>query len=276
MPRVEFAKEEDGKAGGIQSRVRRFPITTRRFMDSGEYGKLAAVEREHWYYEGKRVAVRHWIDRVRPAKASDRLLDCGAGSGLFAEEMSASCQVLVLDTFEESLRMLRERFAPEQVLTLENDEVPLPAASVHYVTALDVLEHVPDDAAVVRGFARLLVPGGVAVVTVPASMALWSDWDVALHHYRRYDRDRLAALFGAADWEIVHVNYTNVPVFPVVWLVRKLRGLRRARDRHHRPEDVVPWAWLNRLLRFQFVRLAMSRWRMPFGVSLLLVARRRG
>ena len=55
-------------------------------------------------------------------------------------------------------------------------------------------------------------------------MALWSDWDVALHHYRRYQRRQLTALFDPAAWEIVYLNYTNVAVFPAVWLVRKTRG----------------------------------------------------
>lgn len=243
-------------------------------MDSAEYAKLAEVERDHWYYAGKRAFVRAWIQRIRPPKREEVLLDCGAGTGLFAGEMAASCQVLVLDDHEEALRMLRTRFRPEQILSLAGDRVPLPDQSLDYVTALDVLEHTPDDAAVVRGFHRLLRPGGLAVVTVPASMALWSDWDAVLHHFRRYSRPQLRALFPESDWEVVHANYTNVPVYPAVWLVRRWRKWFPAK-RANRAEDKVPAAWLNRLLRWQFVGLARTRIPMPFGVSLLLVARKR-
>ncbi len=243
-------------------------------MNPAEYANLAHVEREHWYYVGKREFVRRWIERVRPLAKADRLLDCGAGTGQFAAEMARDCDVTVMDTVEESLRLLRERFPADRVITLVDDEVPLPDASLDYVTALDVLEHVPDDRAVVDGFARLLRPGGLAVVTVPASMALWSDWDVSLHHYRRYSRSQLVDLFPTDRWEIVHVNYTNVLVYPLVWLVRRWqRGRRDAAMK--RAEDRVPSAPVNALLRWQFVQLALSRWRMPFGVSLLLVARRR-
>ncbi len=263
-------------------------------MDAAEYANIAALEREHWYYSGKRAFVRGWIERVRPPAAADTLLDCGAGTGLFAEEMAARCRVLVLDDHEEALRILRTRFRPEQILSLAGDQVPLPDASLEYVTALDVLEHVPDDAAVVRGFARLLKPGGLAVVTVPASMALWSDWDVALHHFRRYERGQLKALFAGSEWELVHANYTNTLVFPAVWLVRKWRawtsggaekresGKVEKRDTPGaaggatRSEDKVPPRWLNALLRTIFVRMALWRVPMPFGVSLVLVARRRG
>lgn len=249
-------------------------------MDAAEYTNIAALEREHWYYSGKRRFVRDWIFRARPPGREDLLLDCGAGTGLFAEEMQAHCRVKVLDDHEEALRILRTRFRDDQILSLAGDRVPLPDGSLEYVTALDVLEHVPDDAAVVRGFHRLLKPGGLAVVTVPASMALWSDWDVALHHFRRYDRAQLRALFPAADWEIVHVNYTNVVVYPAVWAIRRLRAWQKKKETAGasvaRSEDKIPPAPINSLLRGTFVN--MARWRVPFpfGVSLLLVARRRG
>jgi 2-polyprenyl-3-methyl-5-hydroxy-6-metoxy-1,4-benzoquinol methylase len=246
-------------------------------MNPAEYENLDAVEREHWYYSGKRIAVRHWLTRVGRPGPGQTLLDCGAGTGLFAQEMQAQCRVLVLDNHEESLRMLRARFRPEQILSLAGDAVPLPDRSLDFVTALDVLEHVPDDAAVVRGFARLLKPGGVAVITVPADMALWSDWDVGLHHYRRYDRAGLRRLFANEAWEIVHVNHTNVVVYPVVWLVRRTFAWRKKIGliARARAEDRLPPRWLNALLRAIFVALARSRVPFPFGVSLVLVARRR-
>jgi SAM-dependent methyltransferase len=246
-------------------------------MNSEEYANLDRVERDHWYYSGKRRIVREWLDRTGPPRPDQLLLDCGAGTGRFALEMQERCRVLVLDDHEEALRLLRRRFRPEQVLSLKGDAVPLPDGLLDFVTALDVLEHVPDDSAVVRGFHRLLKPGGVAAITVPAGMALWSDWDEALHHFRRYNRAQLRDLFPAGDWEILHLNYTNVVVYPAVWLVRRWRrGKSRPAGREGvRTEDRIPSPWLNRLLRALFVGMAHSRFPFPFGVSLLLVARRR-
>lgn len=245
-------------------------------MDPSEYANLAALEREHWYYSGKRRFVADWITRVRSPRPEDVLLDCGAGTGLFAGEMEKRCRVLVLDDHAEALRMLRARFRPDQVLTLAAGRVPLPDGSVDYVTALDVLEHIGDDAAAVREFARLLRPGGVLVATVPAGMELWSDWDEALHHQRRYSRRGLLGLFAGGSWDVVHVNYTNVVAYPAVWVVRRWRTFTRARHRGGvRSEDRLPPRWINALLRRIFVGFASSRCPFPFGVSLLLVARRR-
>lgn len=244
-------------------------------MNSEEYANLEQVEATHWYYAGKRELVRWWLLNVRRSEAGDVLLDCGAGTGRFAKEMEEHCRVLVLDDHEESLRLLRTRFRDEQVLELGPQGIPLPDKSVDYVTALDVLEHIEADMEAVTQFRRVLKPGGGAVVTVPASMQLWSDWDEVLHHYRRYDRQALRALFPECDWELVHLNYTNVPVFPLVWLVRRFRGCFSARGKAHRAEDRVPAGPINGLLRWQFVWLAKLRMSLPFGVSLLLVARRR-
>ncbi len=244
-------------------------------MDSAEYANLERMEAHHWYYAGKREMVQAWIMKARLPAGTDVLLDCGAGTGRFAKGMEAYCRVLVLDDHDEALQLLRKRFKPEQILSLAGEQVPLPDGSLEYVTALDVLEHVPDDAAVVRGFHRLLKPGGVAVVTVPASMALWSDWDVALHHYRRYHRAQLKALFPGTQWELVHLNYTNVVVYPAVWLVRKWRFWFPPSSDARRSEDRLPSRWLNAVLKRLFVGLAFWRLPLPFGVSLLLVAKRR-
>ena len=37
-------------------------------MNSEEYTRLDKVEREHWFYRGKRDVVRHWIQRCRPLR----------------------------------------------------------------------------------------------------------------------------------------------------------------------------------------------------------------
>ena len=60
-----------------------------------------------------------------------------------------------------------------------------------------------------------------------------------------------------------------------MWLVRKWRNWFPRKPGGARSEDKQPAPALNALLRWLFVRPAFWRVPFPFGVSLLLVARKR-
>ena len=244
-------------------------------MNVPEYANLEMVERNHWYCAGKRDIVRHWINRCRPLGLSDILLDYGAGTGLFASEWLGQCQVRVFDSYPQSQQILRRRFPAECVLT--NIASAALEGKVACVTALDVLEHLEDDARAVREFHRVLQPGGIAVITVPADMRLWSDWDESLLHFRRYGRSGLMALFDSSDWQLILCRYKNVVAYPAIYVLRRWRKAARAvPGERKRVEDQVPPLWLNALLRLAYVGPAKAaRLCPPFGVNLLLVARSR-
>jgi SAM-dependent methyltransferase len=246
-------------------------------MNPEEYNNLAKVEQRHWFYAGKREIVRVWINRFHPLRQTDRLADCGAGTGIFAGEMQAACKVVAVDDFEESLKLLCARLGQDCALKGSCTALPLADNSVDVLTALDVIEHVQDDRASVKEFLRVLRPGGITVITVPALMALWSDWDVTLRHHRRYNEQTLREIIPA-QFEILHLNYVNVAVLPVVFLIRKFRVLKQhlGFKTTLRSEDRIPPEWLNRLLRWLFVRLACQKTvHFPAGVGLLAVLRKR-
>ncbi len=246
-------------------------------MNSDEYDKLSEVEARHWFYSGKREIVRHWLCRAGPLKLSDTLLDCGAGTGKFVEEMSHTCHALALDDHAESLVIAEKKLGKGRVVEGRCTALPFPDNSLDAITALDVLEHVDRDDIAVGEFARVLKPGGILVVTVPALPSLWSDWDVVLHHHRRYTRNSLHALLEKTPLQMLHWNYVNVAALPAVWLVRSLRKLRApsSAGTSIRAEDAIPPAPLNGLLRWIFVKLAcQSLIRFPAGVGLVGVWRK--
>ncbi|MER3559157.1 MAG: methyltransferase type 11, partial [Armatimonadota bacterium] len=66
------------------------------------------------------------------------------------------------------------------------EALPFVNESFRLIVALDVLEHLPDEAHALAELWRVLEPDGWLITTVPAYRWLWSKHDVALHHYRRY------------------------------------------------------------------------------------------
>ena len=247
-------------------------------MNSEEYENLAHVELHHWYYQGKRQIVVHWLKKMRALAPGRLLVDCGGGTGTFAREVGRFCNALLIDDHDESLSLAMEKLGPHRVKKGSCTQIPLANQQADSITALDVLEHVEDDRQAVLEFARILKPGGVLVVTVPACQALWSDWDVCLHHHRRYSKNSLQALLQHENLEVIHLNYINVVAFPAILLLRKISALRNKTSAAsaRRMEDRIPPAWLNWTLRQAFVLPAcQTLLHFPIGVGLLAVVRRR-
>ncbi len=73
---------------------------------------------------------------------------------------------------------------------------------------IDVLEHIEDDAEEVRKSAGLLAPGGHLVVLSPAHPWLFTPFDRAIGHHRRYTRRSLRAL-TTPDLEVALVRYLD-------------------------------------------------------------------
>lgn len=237
-------------------------------MEAVEYDRLDRVEEEHWFYRGKRRIARHWIEKTLRVESHHVLLDVGCGTGRFLREWTLS-RALGSDRSAEAIAIAKGHAA--RLFRAELPKLPLASRSVHLVTALDVLEHSADDRAAFLELARVVPAGGIVLLTVPALPFLWSDWDEALHHYRRYTKRRLLAVVPQ-EMAVLRCAYINdIALLPVlaVRTARKLwRGSRRAEDR-------VPPRWLNHALEKTFVRLACAeKYRAPLGVSILLVARK--
>lgn len=246
-------------------------------MNTEEYAKLDRFDRTHWFYRGKRAVVRHWIGRYLSLGPDDLLIDAGCGTGTFLEEMAGTCRVLGLDDHAESVAIAGPRLAAAggRLLQTSLERVDLEDGCAAALTLLDVLEHIDDDAAVLREMIRLVRPGGVLAITVPALRCLWSDWDVALHHRRRYRRSELLRLCRQPGVETLHCAYFNTAALPAIAAVRSWRKVRPPRPGAARAEDRVPGALVNRLLYHAMVVPARWGWfRPPAGVSLLAILRR--
>ena len=240
-------------------------------MNPEEYKNLATVEQNHWYYSGKRKIVSHWMRESGHLTRDSLLLDCGAGTGAFAAEMQSQCRVFASDDYAESLAILRDRLGEERVIAASCTNLPLPDNKFDFVTALDVLEHIEDDSRALSEMYRVTKPGGMVIITVPALMSLWSDWDVTLRHFRRYDRKSLNILVDQYSFQTIILNYMNFWAFPVVWALRRLRGRGNAESKK-RAEDKIPRNPFNSLLRSIFIWSSCQRFiKWPFGVGLLAV-----
>lgn len=227
-------------------------------------------DRDHWWFRG-RLAVLLATLRCELPRRPLRLLELGCGTGNVLEALGEFGEAVGMEVHPELVGMARGRGLDVRPGALPHDLV-VPPGWADVALLLDVIEHLDDDLAALVTARRALGPGGTLVVTVPAYPWLWSGHDVVLGHRRRYRRGELRSVVGRAGFTATRVRHFNTLLFPALAAARAWKRL--VGDRGH--DLRRPSAPLNALLArlFGLERHVVPRWPLPFGASLLLVARR--
>ena len=239
-------------------------------MERAVYDRMAEIDRDHWWFVGRRKILTALIDRFAPAKRPLRILEVGCGTGSNIAMLQAFGQVDAIEPDDHARAFSEARTG----LTIKGGylpDVPLDDGAYDLIVLLDVLEHIPDDHAALAALRGKFAPGGRLVIAVPAMPSLWSAHDVAHHHQRRYTRATLEKVARGAGYRRVHLTSFNSLMLPAIVGVR---WLNRLRGRAGGDDDSVPPAPLNRLLARLFGGEAWfaKRGLLPAGVSLALVA----
>ena len=239
-------------------------------MDPEYLAVHAEEDRLHWYFRGRLAVLLGVLRRVLPPRRV-RLLEIGCGTGNVLVALGEFGQAVGMESNDVLLAGARAAGLDVRKGALPDDLVVAPEWA-DVVLLLDVIEHLDDDVAGLRGARRALARGGLLVVTVPAYRWLWSGHDVALGHRRRYTAARLRGAVEAAGYRVERVSYFNTLLFPVIAAVRLWKRLR-GDERHdlERPRPALN-ALLERLVALE--RRVVPTSALPFGVSLLPVARR--
>lgn len=242
-------------------------------MEPIEYKTLRELEDSFWWYRGIHRLV---LDALRDLPPST-ILDAGCGTGGLLARIALTHHTFGLDFSPHALRLARERGLP-RLLRASVEQVPMRDASVDAIISLDVLYHaaVSDDEGALREFRRLLRPGGRLVLNLPAFPSLRSSHDAAIHTARRYRRGPLEQKLRRAGFEIDRITYWNTLLFPGLAAVRWLR--RPSANGAAPPKSDVAElpGWINGLLEgtLRIEQQIVRRMDLPFGLSLLVVARR--
>ena len=244
-------------------------------MNVEEYRRMFEAEERQWWYAGMRSIALGLLDKALTGNANERrLLDAGCGTGNNLLHLGARGRAYGVDLAEEAIRFCRTRgvkAARGSVLQL-----PFAGGAFDAVTSFDVIYHmwVKDDRAAVAEMARVLKPGGLLLVRVPAFKALWGAHDEAVHSRHRYRRGEVRRLLEGAGLTVMRATYANTVLLP---LVAGRRALDRLTGRHGSDVGFLPgpleWAFRSVLLaEARFVK----RFSFPLGSSVFALARKPG
>lgn len=252
-----------------------------REMQQHMYAIMRRVEENHWWYLGRRKIIRSFVAAISQAwkkqqpsgsQATFEVLDVGCGTGANLEMLSEFGEPAGVDVSAEAVSYCHERGFPH-VNHGAAEALPFAEESFDLVTALDVVEHLDDDVAVLKEMNRVLRPDGKILLFVPAFMFLWGVQDDVSNHRRRYTSGQLKRVVAQAGFEVERASYANITFFfPTLIgrLIMRVTGIRPASEANINVEA------LNGVLGN--ILGAESGWlrhlNLPFGVSIVCVARK--
>lgn len=210
------------------------------------------------------------------------LLDVGGGNGAVSQALERGhLETVLLEPGAAGARNARAR-GLRNVICATLEDAELAPGSFGAAGLFDVVEHVADDEALLREVHRILRPGGVLCVTVPAYRWLWSAEDDLAGHHRRYSLGGLGQLLARCSFEVRYATYFFAPLTVPILALRSLPYRLRRRPAaaveataaaHHVPAPLLRRA-MEALLAPELAWIRAGR-RVPVGTSCLAVAIRR-
>ncbi len=239
-------------------------------MDPEYARRYRDLHERHWWWRAREAMIVDLLRRLGPEAGFGPILDIGCGDALFFERLQ---EFGAPEGLEPDAQVVSEETRRRWNLHLcPFDDRFAPGRRYGLILMLDVLEHLIDDAAALRRAARLLVPGGALVLTVPAFRLLWTSHDDLNCHQTRYTRATMLRALASTPFEIVCLRYFFNWLFPIKLMIRAKEQILGRRSTLPR----VPPRMLNHLFR-SLSRCEQHSWGrlpLPFGSSLLMVGRR--
>jgi SAM-dependent methyltransferase len=235
-------------------------------MKHEQYVLMHDVEDVHWWYRVLRGLVLNALNVMVPR--GKRVLDAGCGTGGMLRSLG-EWETYGCDVSEEAVELCRSHHL-SRITSCDLQAMPYPVGMFDAVLSLDVLYHSRvEERVALREMRRVLKPGGLLVVNVPAFECLSGMHDRAVDGARRYRKEALCELLHGQGFEVVEVYYWNAWLFLPLLLRRKI-----SQDEHG--DLGMPPRWLNVFLSAvgKLDARLCRRMRLPLGTSLFAIARR--
>jgi SAM-dependent methyltransferase len=219
----------------------------------------------------KAVHWKSYFQRCLRPWARGRVLEVGAGLGgttrILCDGTHESWTALEPDPellVELRRRQERQPF-PLPVRTIQGSTSDLAGRNFDCLLYIDVLEHIEADAEELRRAADLLAPRGTVVVLAPAHQRLYTPFDQAIGHYRRYSRASLRALTPPT------LRLEKLFYLDSVGLLASLANRLLLKQSMPTLRQVQTWdrffvplsRWLDPLLAYRLGKTVVGVWRRP-------------
>ncbi len=250
-----------------------------------EYRVMYEVEDKFWWYIGMRqnlytLLAKYWNWTAQP---DPQILDAGCGTGANLAQLVNGFegrlntrQAWGFDVSVDALHFSQQRGLGGRIVQGSITEIPYASNKFDIAISFDVLNNLPDDYPGFNEVGRVLKHGGIFILNLPAYQFLYGKHDQAIGGRRRYSREQVAERLAQVGMKVEFSTYLNTLLFPPAALVR---FLNRGETHQQVHSDLTPpHPAINRLLAktmsLEAGILRRTRWGLPFGLSIMTVARK--
>lgn len=234
------------------------------------YEDLYLQEEKHWWHISKRNVVERMLDAFLRNK-KNKILDIGCGAGKTMDMLSRIGTVWGLDNSKTALSFCKKRGGFRHLAFGEAADTGFQDDFFDVITILDVLEHTEEKATLLET-KRILKPGGIMIIIVPAYQWLWSNWDDVLKHKKRYTKGYLETVVKDYGFTILRSSYMYSFLVLPVFIFRKLKSHKKSYESDFLTNPPLI-NFLSTLLS-NIERYFVVRGWVPFGTSLILVCKK--
>jgi SAM-dependent methyltransferase len=185
--------------------------------ESSHLDILAKAEKSHFWFKNRREKICQTFKRFVPKNA--RILEIGAGTGFVAEKLQElGYSIEVSDIHSNGLLYAKKR-GLQKLYQFDLFNPPF-EEEFDVICLFDVLEHLSDEEEALDCLKKMLKPGGLIILTVPAHSWLWSRDDVIAGHHRRFTKKHLKNAFLSSGLQPLHLSYFFSAILPFLLLRR--------------------------------------------------------
>lgn len=247
--------------------------TLSKEMEQHTYGIMNDVEGKHWWFVGRRAILEEFLRIIIPHQKAEKpkILDVGCGTGANLEMLAQFGTSEGVDVSDDALEFCRKKGLKVHKGLAES--LPFEDESFDVVTALDVVEHLDDDVSGLKEMHRVLKTGGKTLIFVPAFMWLWGVQDDISNHRIRYTKKQIVERLEKAGFTVERATYANWTFFAPILAGRTLMKITGIKPES---ENNVNVSALNGIFGkiFSSERLWLKKFDFPFGVSIVITARK--
>ena len=194
----------------------------------------------------------NWVVKQFEPFLGPTVVEVGAGIGTFSEYLLRSPKVqslLAIEPAANTLPHLETRFSGSKNVQVLRGYLKdhYQSISADALVAVNVLEHVEDDAEFLREAFSAIVPGGHLLLFVPATPAIYGSLDKVFEHHRRYTRASLRSVIEKAGWVPRRISYMNMPGIAAWFMAGRILRKTSIAPNDAKAYDRLMIPWISRL-----------------------------